>query len=158
MIWIALLALACTEAPTPGADAGTGAVADTGSAGGTETAEDSGTTADSGGAEAEAVVHTLTVQELKDWLDGGKDFLLINVHTPYAGEIPGTDVHVPYYDTELLTETIGEDLDTLTVVYCLTGPMSAQASADLVALGYRAIYDLPEAMVGWEAAGYPLDP
>jgi rhodanese-related sulfurtransferase len=128
----------------------------TGDSAGT-TATDSGTTAgttdtDTGPAE----VHDLSVQELKAWLDDGKDFLFINVHVPHAGEIPGTDVHIAYTDTDDLVAEIGSDLERLTVVYCLSGPMSAQAAGDLVDLGYRDVYDLPEAMNGWEDAGYEL--
>ena len=42
---------------------------------------------------------TITVDELKTMLQS-KDFVLINVHIPYEGEIPGTDVHIPYNEME----------------------------------------------------------
>lgn len=133
--------------------------------GGDATTSDSDLSADSGATDLTATdtvvdtgpaqVHTLSVQELKAWLDEGKEMLLINVHVPHAGEIPGTDSHVPYNQPEELVAEIG-DLERLTVVYCLTGPMSAAAAQDLVDLGHRQVFDLPEAMVGWEAAGYAL--
>ncbi len=132
---------------------------------GDTTTTDSGTTADSGTTTGTtdtptdtgpAEVHQLSVHELKAWLDEDKDFLFINVHVPYAGEIPGTDVHIAYTDTDALAAEIGSDLNRLTVLYCLTGPMSAKAAQDLVDLGYRNIWDLPEAMNGWEDAGYAL--
>lgn len=85
-----------------------------------------------------------------------KDFHFINVHTPYAGEIPGTDAHIPYNDVDALEEELGS-LDAPAVLYCRTGPMSAQATKALVERGYCAIYDLPVGMVGWEQAGYELD-
>ena len=44
------------------------------------------------------------------------------------------------------------------MLYCKTGPMSAIAAADLIDLGYCNIYDMPAGMIGWEAAGYTLDP
>ncbi len=86
-----------------------------------------------------------------------KDFDLINVHIPNAGEIPGTDVHVPYNQIPALEARLEKDLAKKAVLYCLTGPMSALAASDLVELGYCRIYDMPAGMVGWEAEGYPLD-
>ncbi len=85
-----------------------------------------------------------------------KDFELINVHIPYAGEIPGTDVHIPYTDTDALEDYLG-DVAAKAVLYCQTGPMSAIAAADLIDLGYCRIFDMPAGMVGWEAEGYPID-
>ena len=103
------------------------------------------------------VVTDLTPEELADRLDAGEEFELINVHVPHAGEIPGTDVHIPFTETADLEEHLGGDHTADAVLYCRTGPMSLQATADLVDLGYCRIYDLPAGMVGWEAAGYTLD-
>ncbi len=143
---LTLTLLAC------GGDDTTTATTDSVATTASDSATTDSTTVDTGPAE----VTDLSVQELKAWLDEGKDFLFINVHVPYAGEIPGTDVHIPYTATDDLVAEIGDDLNRLTVLYCLTGPMSAKAAGNLVELGYRNIHDLPEAMNGWEAAGYEL--
>ncbi len=99
----------------------------------------------------------ISPSELNSMLET-KDFELINVHTPDAGEIPGTDVHIRHTDTTALETHLGNDLSAKAVLYCLTGPMSAIAGRALVGLGYCQIYDMPAAMVGWEAEGYTLTP
>ena len=99
----------------------------------------------------------LTPAELDAMLDA-KDFEFINVHIPYAGEIPGTDTHIAFTDIAALETELGNDVGTKAVLYCLTGPMSAMAGAALVELGYCRIYDLPAGMIGWEAEGFPVDP
>jgi len=102
------------------------------------------------------VVTELSSADLDAMLDD-KDFELINVHIPYAGEIPGTDVHIAYTATDDLEAHLGGDTATKAVLYCRTGPMSVIATAALVELGYCRIYDLPGGMAGWEAEGYPID-
>lgn len=104
----------------------------------------------------EAVYQTIDVQTLNEWLEGEPDFLLINVHIPYAGEIPGTDAHVPFNDLAKLIAALDSDKGRKAVLYCLSGPMSLKATNQLVDLGYWNLYDLPEAMLGWKAAGYPF--
>ena len=84
-----------------------------------------------------------------------KDFELINVHIPYAGEIVGTDVNIPYNTVDDIETYLGGDHAAKAVLYCLTGPMSAAATAELVKRGYCQIYDLPDGLYQWEAAGYP---
>jgi hypothetical protein len=42
---------------------------------------------------------TMSIKELHDALNN-KDFLLVNVHISYAGEIPGTDLFIPYNKIE----------------------------------------------------------
>ncbi len=86
-----------------------------------------------------------------------RDFRLINVHIPYAGEIPGTDVHIEYTDTAALMADLGPDRDRPAMVYCLTDHMALIAGAALVAEGYRRIIYLEGGMRAWVAAGYPLD-
>ena len=85
-----------------------------------------------------------------------KDFLLIDVHTPNAGSIPGTDARIAYTDIAGLVAFIGPDLNTKVVLTCLSGGMSKQAGNALVALGYRNIWELTGGMTAWTAAGYPL--
>jgi rhodanese-related sulfurtransferase len=85
------------------------------------------------------------------------DLLLIDVHVPYAGELPNTDTHIVYTDTAALLAFIGPDRDTPVVLYCLTDHMSLIAGNALVAEGYRAIRSLAGGMRAWEAAGYPLE-
>jgi rhodanese-related sulfurtransferase len=98
----------------------------------------------------------ISVDELVTMLQD-KDFELINVHVPREGQIPGTDAHVRFDDTDALEEYLGNDVTAKAVLYCKTGPMSAIAATALVERGYCRIYDLPQAMVGWEAEGHELE-
>jgi len=102
-----------------------------------------------------AVPYTqMPAQELSGML-ASKDFTLVNVHVPYDGEIPNTDLFIPY-------DQIGTDLDRLPdknariVVYCRSGPMSTAAAKTLVAAGYTNILELAGGISAWEAAGYEL--
>jgi rhodanese-related sulfurtransferase len=86
-----------------------------------------------------------------------KDFLLINVHVPYAGQIPDTDAHVSYLDVDALAKRLGAAPGAKAVLYCLTNFMSVRAGDDLVARGYRNVRYLDGGMSVWKAAGYPFD-
>ena len=57
-----------------------------------------------------------------------KDFLLIDVHYPNAGSIPGTDARIAYDDIPALVAFIGPNLDTKVVLTCLLGGMSKSAA------------------------------
>jgi rhodanese-related sulfurtransferase len=98
----------------------------------------------------------ITVAQLAQWLPR-KDFVLVNVHVPYAGEIPGTDLHVPYNRIAQHLDQLPEDRGARIVVYCRSGPMSAQAAQTLRGLGYNQVYDVSGGMRAWTNAGYPVD-
>jgi rhodanese-related sulfurtransferase len=104
-----------------------------------------------------ATLGSLTVDELHAALPN-KDFLLINVHVPDAGEIPGTDKHLTYADVPAIAAYIGTDLGRKVVVYCYSEGMSVPAGQGLVALGYRDVRYLVGGMTAWKAAGYPFTP
>lgn len=86
-----------------------------------------------------------------------KDFLLINVHVPYEGQIPGTDAHLSYLDVDALAERLGAAPGAEAVLYCLTNFMSVRAGEDLVARGYRNLRYLDGGMSAWRTAGYPFE-
>lgn len=103
------------------------------------------------------VYRTITADQLHSWLDE-KDFLLVNVHVPYVGEIPGTDEFVPYNETEARASSFPLDKTSKIVVYCRSGQMSSIAAKTLVGLGYTNVWNLDEGMIGWEKQGYLLAP
>lgn len=86
-----------------------------------------------------------------------KDFLLINVHVPYDGEIPGTDRHITFEDIDAIAAYLGSDLDMAAVLYCLSNYMSTLAGRELVKRGYRNLRYLDGGMAAWKAAGYPFE-
>lgn len=91
--------------------------------------------------------------------DGGdKGFLLVNVHVPDEGNIPGTDANLAYTDPDAIAAYLGSDLDRRAVVYCRLGAQSTTAGEALVARGYRAIRQLEGGFTAWKNAGHPMDP
>lgn len=85
-----------------------------------------------------------------------KDFTLLNVKTPYVGEIAGTDLYIPYTDLERRRAELPADRATRIVVYCRSGNESAIAAQTLLDLGYTNIVNLDGGMEGWVASGRAL--
>lgn len=52
-----------------------------------------------------------------------KDFILLDVHVPYQGEIPGTDLLISFNKIDQNTAELPVDKDRKIVIYCMTGPM-----------------------------------
>jgi rhodanese-related sulfurtransferase len=104
---------------------------------------------------APATLGELSPKQLYDAL-ASRDFLLIDVHYPNAGSIPGTDARIAYDDIPALVAFIGPNLDTKVVLTCLSGGMSKSAGNALVARGYRNISELTGGMNAWTKAGYSL--
>lgn len=82
-----------------------------------------------------------------------KDYQLVNVHIPYAGEIEGTGIFIPFDEIETNLDKLPEDKNAKLVIYCRSGGMSALATAELIELGYTNVYDLQGGMNSWVKAG-----
>ena len=85
-----------------------------------------------------------------------KDFILINVHTPYEGEIAGTDTFVPYDQIPANSASLPKDKQAPIILYCKTGRMSGEAIATLKKLGYTNVRHLAGGMDAWQKTGAAL--
>jgi rhodanese-related sulfurtransferase len=97
----------------------------------------------------------IIVPELRTMLER-KDFALVNVHVPFAGDLPDTDESIRYDEMSSNLDRLPADKSAPIVLYCRTGPMSARAAQDLVALGYTNVYNLVGGFTAWVEAGLPL--
>lgn len=87
-------------------------------------------------------------QALKD-----KDFLFINVHIPVEGNIPGTDLDLPYNEIEKQIKKFPADKNSKIILYCRSGSMGNTAAETLTRLGYTNVFNLEGGYIAWEAAG-----
>ena len=97
----------------------------------------------------------ITPDRLATMLDH-KDFTLLNVKTPYIGEISGTDLYIPYDQVAARAAELPADKASRLVVYCRSGHESAIAAQALIDLGYTNIDNLDGGMDAWTASGRQL--
>ena len=81
--------------------------------------------------------------------------LVVNVHVPYEGEIPGTDTFVDYREV-VGSDDLPDDLDSPIAVYCMTGSMSARAAKALADAGHQDVRELAGGMQAWQDSGRNL--
>jgi rhodanese-related sulfurtransferase len=85
-----------------------------------------------------------------------KDFILINVHIPYQGEIPNTDTLIPFNSMDQHRGKLPNDKNAKIVVYCMTGPMGYIAAGKLVDMGYTSVVHFEGGMQAWVNSGRQL--
>ncbi len=100
----------------------------------------------------------VNAQELRAMLKS-KDFIFVNVHIPFAGDIAGTDFSIRYDQITAAANLaqLPADKNAKIVLYCRSGRMSTIAAEALVLLGYTNIWNLSGGMVEWEQAGYEIE-
>lgn len=84
-----------------------------------------------------------------------EEVTLVNVHIPYEGELPGTDLFIPFDQIQAHTAELPDKAAPI-VLYCRSGAMSTQAAKALVGLGYTQIYELDGGLNTWAAAGHEV--
>jgi len=76
--------------------------------------------------------------------------------SPYGGDLPQTDLAIPYNEIETNLSQLPAGKDALLVIYCRSGNMSTQAAKTLVDLGYTNVMEVDGGMIAWENSGRPL--
>jgi len=99
----------------------------------------------------------ISPEELNAML-ANKDFLLVNTHIPFEGDLPDTDLSIPYNKIEENLQSLPADKNAKIVLYCRSDRMSREAAEELSKLGYTNLYNLVGGFTAWKEAGYPMAP
>lgn len=93
------------------------------------------------GSASQKAYDDISAEDLKVML-ADKDFFLLDVHIPEQEHIEGTDAYIPYDDISSYLNDLPADKNTEIVVYCRSGSMSKEASAELIEMGYTNVKNL----------------
>ncbi|PXY71479.1 rhodanese-like domain-containing protein [Candidatus Parvarchaeota archaeon] len=104
---------------------------------------------------------TITAKELKEKIDSGKKFKLVDVllknsfdshHIPKSISIPGDEL------SSRASKELPDKKEEI-IVYCAskTCQASPNAAKKLEEMGYTKIIDFEDGLAGWEGAGYKFE-
>ncbi len=86
-----------------------------------------------------------------------ENLFIINTHTPYVGEIEGTDLIAEDWENMIsYVDQLPEDKETPILVYCRSGRMAETSAEQLADLGYNNVYSLTGGMNAWQESGRNL--
>jgi rhodanese-related sulfurtransferase len=106
-------------------------------------------------------LHTISRDELRERIDTGADFVLVDALSPLAyamGHLPGAVNISPDWIDDRARRRI-PDLDAEVVVYCADADCdsSHKVAFRLIELGFRNVRHYEGGKRDWEAAGLPLE-
>ena len=84
------------------------------------------------------------------------EFTLINVHTPYEGEIEKTDTFIAYDQIVANSSSLPKNKNAPIILYCRSGRMSGEALETMKKLGYTNVRHLTGGMDAWKKIGGKL--
>jgi len=108
--------------------------------------------------EARQTVKILQVGEVKEMMDTGEDFVLIDVRESdeyQKGSIP-EGYSVPRGILEMTVEEQVPDCTKQIVLHCTAGGRSAMAALSLKNMGYQNVASMEGGFRAWAQAGYPV--
>lgn len=93
----------------------------------------------------------LSVSELKDLMDHGKDFLLIDVREQYEKDIANLGGELIPLGS-IMSHSGSIPRDRIVIIYCRSGMRSAAAIRELEkAMGFTNLYNLRGGVLAWAA-------
>jgi rhodanese-related sulfurtransferase len=104
-------------------------------------------------------VRETNVNDVKEKLDRGEKFLLVDVReeSEYAKDhLPGA-IHLGKGVIERDIEQKVPDVNTIMVLYCGGGFRSALAADNLQKMGYANVISMDGGIRDWREKGYPLE-
>ncbi len=110
-------------------------------------------------AEVRAAVKTISLEDLKERLEGDDPPVLVDVREKdefRAGYIPGA-IHLPRGHLEMQAEQKLADKNAEIVVYCAGGIRSVFAARSLTDLGYTNVLSANPGFVRWKDMRYPME-
>ncbi len=110
-------------------------------------------------AQAKSQIIETSIRELKERLEAGDTFTLIDIREideVEQGHVPGA-THIPRGFLELRIEDVAPDRNTPIVLYCAGGIRSALAAKNLQEMGYKHVESVQEGFNGWKNAGFSFD-
>jgi rhodanese-related sulfurtransferase len=95
---------------------------------------------------------TVSVRQLKNMIAKG-NITLVNVHTPYEGEIERTNAIIAFDKIVEQSSALPKDKNAPIILYCKSGRMSEEALLTIRKLGYTNVKHLSGGMEKWEQSG-----
>jgi len=108
-------------------------------------------------------VKEVSTEELKKWIDDGKDFVLLDVLAPASYEARHIPIakSAPVGDPDFMekAEALIPNKDTIVAAYCSSAQCGAspRAAAQLAEAGYTNVYHYKDGLAGWQDAGYSFE-
>lgn len=99
--------------------------------------------------------NTVSARQLAGMLQK-KNFIFINVHIPYEGEIEKTDTFIAYDQIVANFGNLPKDKNAPIILYCKSGRMSVEALVTVRKLGYTNVRHLAGGMDAWKNSGEKL--
>jgi rhodanese-related sulfurtransferase len=108
--------------------------------------------------EAKSQITEVTVGEIKNDIDSGKNFVLLDVRTSKefnAGHL-AKGINIPRGTLEFLIGNFYPNKDTEIVLYCRTDARAALCTNILKEMGYTNVKNLKGGFKAWGEAGYSI--
>ncbi len=93
-------------------------------------------------------MNEITVQELKQKIDAGEDFQLIDVREEFEYEVSNLNgILIPLGGILIEADKIAKDIPV--IVHCRSGARSAAAIMQLETQGFTNLYNLKGGIIAW---------